>query len=182
VQEDWPGVDVVLIIFCDFANFGVFLKKTMFWTNFWKSMSNLSEKRQYFRQIFGRKKFQNHIIHRSQIFRLMGDCLHWALFSSVSYVVIFRLLFWRLYHFWQKTLDRLCTFCAIFAQTGMGPMLWFLNIFAKQLGEKMTFLTQNKAKLCKVLIITLFFEKNANLFAENCKKNRDHNIDPWSPW
>jgi hypothetical protein len=37
------------------------------------------------------------------------------------------------------------------------------------------FLTQNKAKLCKILIITLDFEKNANLFAENC----DHNIDPW---
>jgi hypothetical protein len=44
-------------------------------------------------------------------------------------------------------------------------------------------LTQYKAKLCKILIITLVFEKNDNFFrrklgriAENC----DHNIDPWS--
>jgi hypothetical protein len=36
----------------------------------------------------------------------------------------------------------------------------------------MAFLTQNKAKLCKILIITLVFEKSANF--ENC----DHNIDP----
>jgi hypothetical protein len=32
-------------------------------------------------------------------------------------------------------------------------------------------LTQNKAKLCKMLIITLVFEKNANFFAENCQKS-----------
>jgi hypothetical protein len=48
----------------------------------------------------------------------------------------------------------------------------------------MAFLTQNKAKLRKNLIITLVFEKNANFFAENCQKlskiakNCDHNIDP----
>jgi hypothetical protein len=34
----------------------------------------------------------------------------------------------------------------------------------------MAFLTQNKAKLCKNLIITLVFEKNVNFFAENCPK------------
>jgi hypothetical protein len=34
-------------------------------------------------------------------------------------------------------------------------------------------LTQNKAKLCKFLIITLDFEKNANLFfAENWQKSQ----------
>jgi hypothetical protein len=44
----------------------------------------------------------------------------------------------------------------------------------------LAFLTQNKAKLCKILIITLFFEKNAIFcrklakIAENC----DLNIDP----
>jgi hypothetical protein len=44
----------------------------------------------------------------------------------------------------------------------------------------LAFLTQNKAKLCKILIITLLFEKNAIFcrklakIAENC----DHNIDP----
>jgi hypothetical protein len=40
----------------------------------------------------------------------------------------------------------------------------------------MAFMTQNRAKLLRGLIITLVFEKNGNFFAENC----DHNIDPWS--
>jgi hypothetical protein len=38
-----------------------------------------------------------------------------------------------------------------------------------------------QAKLSKILIITLFYEENANFFAENCAKiaeNCDHNIDP----
>jgi hypothetical protein len=34
------------------------------------------------------------------------------------------------------------------------------------------FFTQNKAKLCKKLIITLVFEKNSNFFAENCQKSQ----------
>jgi hypothetical protein len=34
----------------------------------------------------------------------------------------------------------------------------------KKIAKKLAFLTQNKAKLCKVLIIALFFEKNANFF------------------
>jgi hypothetical protein len=33
-------------------------------------------------------------------------------------------------------------------------------------------LSQNKAKLCKKLNITLVFEKNANFFAENCRKSQ----------
>jgi hypothetical protein len=47
------------------------------------------------------------------------------------------------------------------------------KIWRKKFGEKMDFMTQNKVKICKNLIITLAFEKNA-IFAENC----DHNIDP----
>jgi hypothetical protein len=35
----------------------------------------------------------------------------------------------------------------------------------------MAFLTQNKAKLCKILIITLVFEKNA-IFSPKIGKNR----------
>jgi hypothetical protein len=35
----------------------------------------------------------------------------------------------------------------------------------------MAFLTHNKAKLCKNLIITLVFEKNAKYFAENWQKS-----------
>jgi hypothetical protein len=38
----------------------------------------------------------------------------------------------------------------------------FKNIFAEKFSKKMAFLTQNKAKLCKILIITLAFVKNAN--------------------
>jgi hypothetical protein len=34
----------------------------------------------------------------------------------------------------------------------------------------LAFLTQNTAKLGKILIITLVFEKNANFFAENWQK------------
>jgi hypothetical protein len=52
----------------------------------------------------------------------------------------------------------------------------------KNSAKKLAFLTQNKARICKILIVTLVFEKNANFFrrklakiAENC----DHNIDPW---
>jgi hypothetical protein len=36
----------------------------------------------------------------------------------------------------------------------------------------LAFLTQNKAELCKILSITLVFEKNANFFAENCQKSQ----------
>jgi hypothetical protein len=41
----------------------------------------------------------------------------------------------------------------------------FLNIFAKKIGEKMAFLTQNKAKLFKNVIITFFS-------AENCQESQ----------
>jgi hypothetical protein len=55
-----------------------------------------------------------------------------------------------------------------------------LKIFSPKKIAKMVFLTQNKAKLCKILIITLVFEKTPifrrklGKIAENC----DHNIDP----
>jgi hypothetical protein len=51
----------------------------------------------------------------------------------------------------------------------------------KNLAKKLAFFTQNKAKLCKILIITLVFKKDDNFFAENWQKspkNCDHNIDP----
>jgi hypothetical protein len=48
----------------------------------------------------------------------------------------------------------------------------FKNIFDKKFSEKIGVLTQNKAKLCTNLIITLVFEKNANFFAENCRKSQ----------
>jgi hypothetical protein len=52
----------------------------------------------------------------------------------------------------------------------------------KNSAKKLAFLTQNKAKLCKILITTLVFEKNANFFRRKLSKiaeNRDRNIDPW---
>jgi hypothetical protein len=56
------------------------------------------------------------------------------------------------------------------------------KIFSPKISaKKLAFLTQNKAKFGKKLIITLVFEKNANFFAENLSKNAencDHNIDP----
>jgi hypothetical protein len=55
----------------------------------------------------------------------------------------------------------------------LGPMLWFFKYFRRKIQQKkLAFLTQNKAKLCKILIITLIFEKNANFFAENCQKSQ----------
>jgi hypothetical protein len=48
-----------------------------------------------------------------------------------------------------------------------------LKIFSqKKIAKKLAFLTQNNAKLCKFLIITLAFEKNANFFAKNSKNRR----------
>jgi hypothetical protein len=45
--------------------------------------------------------------------------------------------------------------------------MFFKNIFDEKFSEKLALLTQNKGKLCKILIITLVIEKNANFFAEN---------------
>jgi hypothetical protein len=58
----------------------------------------------------------------------------------------------------------------------------FQILSPKNSAKKCRFFTRNKAKLFKVLIITLVFEKNA-IFAENCRKsqkNCNHNIDPCS--
>jgi hypothetical protein len=54
----------------------------------------------------------------------------------------------------------------------------------KKIAKILAFLTRNKAKLCKIVIVTLVFEKKRQFFrgksakiAENC----DHNIDPQEP-
>jgi hypothetical protein len=55
----------------------------------------------------------------------------------------------------------------------LGPMLWFLKYFCQKIQRKYwRFCTQNKAKLCKIFIITLVFKKNANFFVENCRKSQ----------
>jgi hypothetical protein len=56
--------------------------------------------------------------------------------------------------------------------SGQGPMLGFIKYFRRKIQQKkLAFLTRNKVKLCKNLIITLVFEKNANFFAENNRKS-----------
>jgi predicted dinucleotide-binding enzyme len=48
-----------------------------------------------------------------------------------------------------------------------------LKIFSPKISaKKLAFLTRNKAKLCKILIITLIFDKNANFVAENSQKSQ----------
>jgi hypothetical protein len=47
----------------------------------------------------------------------------------------------------------------------------FLNILAEKFSKKMAFLTQNKAKLCKNLIITLVFDKTP-IFSPKIVENR----------
>jgi hypothetical protein len=54
----------------------------------------------------------------------------------------------------------------------------FSNFF---LAKQLTFLTQNKGKSCKIVIITLVFEKKRHFFHRKLSKiaeNHDHNIDP----
>jgi hypothetical protein len=41
----------------------------------------------------------------------------------------------------------------------------------KNSAKKLAFLTQNKAELCKILIITLFFLEKRQFFAEHCQKS-----------
>jgi hypothetical protein len=49
----------------------------------------------------------------------------------------------------------------------------FLRYFRRKIQPKKNwrFWFKNKAKLCKIVIITLVFEKNANFFAENCRQS-----------
>jgi hypothetical protein len=52
-----------------------------------------------------------------------------------------------------------------------GSDVMILKIFLpKNSAKKLAFLTQNKAKLCKIFIITLVFEKNANFSPKIVKK------------
>jgi hypothetical protein len=63
-----------------------------------------------------------------------------------------------------------CSSTAEMTQAGRpGTDVMILKIFSpKKSAKNLAFLTQNKAKLFKNLIITLVFERNANFFAENC--------------
>jgi hypothetical protein len=54
-----------------------------------------------------------------------------------------------------------------------GTDVMILKKFSPKISaKKLAFLTKNKAKFGKIWIITLVFEKNANFFAENCRKSQ----------
>jgi hypothetical protein len=57
----------------------------------------------------------------------------------------------------------------------------FENIFAENFGENIGVFAQTSASFCKNLIITLVFEKNANLFAEICQKSQKNVIITSTP-
>jgi hypothetical protein len=67
-------------------------------------------------------------------------------------------------HSWQQKKKK-------YFQSGTDVMI-FLKFSPKISAKKLAFLTRNKAKLCKILIITLVFEKNANFFAEIWQKSQ----------
>jgi hypothetical protein len=58
----------------------------------------------------------------------------------------------------------------------------FKNIFAEKFREKIGVLTQNKAKLCKILIISMVLKEKRQFFRRKLSKiaeNYDRIIDPW---
>jgi hypothetical protein len=62
----------------------------------------------------------------------------------------------------------------LFSPSGMGAgtdVMILKNFSPNFLAKKLEFLTQNRGKLCKILIITLVFEINAN-FSPKIVKNR----------
>jgi hypothetical protein len=83
--------------------------------------------------------------------------------------------------FGRKISDKflLCNFGQMFLRSSrqmssyLGPMFRCFRYFRrKKLAKKLAFLTRNKAELCKISIITLVFEKNANFFGENWGKSQ----------
>jgi hypothetical protein len=56
---------------------------------------------------------------------------------------------------------------------GPGTDVMILKIFLpKNSAKKLAFLTHNKGKLCKILIIILVFEKNANFLPKIVENRR----------
>jgi hypothetical protein len=96
--------------------------------------------------------FTAHTFFAANTFFKNGFVHFWAAFSTIKSILI-RFLKCVCLHFWQFFIAHPVT---------LGP----------NFGKKLAFLTQNKAKLCKILIITLVFEKNANFFAKNCHKSQ----------
>jgi hypothetical protein len=64
----------------------------------------------------------------------------------------------------------LCTY--VFHRDVSGTDVIILKYFRRKFWQKIGVFDLNKARLCKILIITLVFGKNANFFAENCQKSK----------
>jgi Ni,Fe-hydrogenase III small subunit len=62
-------------------------------------------------------------------------------------------------------------FVVIFFSSAGTDVMIFKIFSPKNSANKLAFFTQNKGKLCKILIITLVFEKNAN-FSPKIVENR----------
>jgi hypothetical protein len=140
-----PGVDVMITIFGE--KIGVFLKNQCYDHYFLQKIAVVWAKNaKFFAKFFGENIFK---IITSVADRLDLKSLKCVMLDSWN--IDYECLLW----------------------TEQGPMLWFLKIFSpKNSAKKLAFLTQNKGKLFKILIITLVFEKNANFFAKNCRKSQ----------
>jgi hypothetical protein len=71
--------------------------------------------------------------------------------------------------------DNMCTIEETVCVSGTvtrGRCYDFFLISPKISAKKLAFLTQNKAKICEILIITLVFEKNANFLPKIVKNRR----------
>jgi hypothetical protein len=71
---------------------------------------------------------------------------------------------------------RLPLFQPEFPGDGLGADVMIFKIFSpKILAKKLAFLTQNKAKLRKILFLILVFEKKMPIFSPKIVETRDHN-------
>jgi hypothetical protein len=143
--------------------------------------------------------------HQTRIRRTAAQTVSWSsgFRAGASFCYIYLFLNWEITVIWaveinvsslvaqngnivSVTLAPVCIFrtylCEIFRKKVakdriQGPMLWFFKYFRqKKLSKKLAFLSQNKAKFWKKLIITLVFEKNA-IFSPKIGENR---IKLWS--
>jgi hypothetical protein len=86
--------------------------------------------------------------------------------TKLNYTKNHKIGFWEKRHFLLK-LSKITDYC----DRNIDPRVQcydFWNIFAEKIGGKMALFTPTTASFCKNLIITLFFEKNANILCPFC--------------
>jgi hypothetical protein len=86
----------------------------------------------------------------------------------------------------MKSIFRTCYYTTVYLRQPGTDVMIFKIFLPQKLRTNWRFLLKNQAKICKILIITLGFEKNANFFAKNCRKTQkiviitsspDHNVE-----